>query len=226
MPAGRNILQPLPVRSTSDYVYTEILGRIFTQQLKGGDRLVEAKISKELSVSITPVREAFARLAGQGLLTVFPFKGTYVTILTRESVRDLFYLRRNLETMAADLGFSHLTDDDLAWYEDVIRDSDVAFDEDDLYTSIMCDIEFHQKLFEISDCPVLLEMWDLIRHRVEVFQSYTKPVMKRRMSERHKDMMDALRARDKEAYIAAMSEHIRSNLEYVDFPSAADVSYN
>ena len=226
MPNGRSILQPQPVRSTSDYVYTELLGRIFTQQLKGGDRLVEAKISKELSVSITPVREAFARLASQGLLTVFPFKGTYVTVLTKESVRDLFYLRRNLETMAADLGFSHITDEVIAWYEEIIRVSDVAYDADDLYASILCDIQFHEKLFEISDCPMLLEMWDLIKHRVELFQSYTKPVMKRRMSERHRDMMQALRERDKEKYITAMSEHIRSNLEYVDFPDAADVSYN
>lgn len=214
------------VRSASDYVYNELRRRIYTQQLPEGARLVEAKISKELSVSITPVREAFARLANQGLLTVFPYKGTYVTVVTKEYVRDLYYLRRHLETMAADLGFPHLTDEDIRWYEDIVLESDRAFDQQDLYTSINCDVQFHERLFLICENALLLEMWNLIKNRIEVFQAITKPAMRRRMSERHAKMMEALRARDKDLYVAAMLEHLGSNLHYVDFPDDKDVVYN
>ncbi len=213
------------VRSTTDYVYNELRYRIYTHQLQGGDRLVEAKVSQELSVSITPVREAFARLASQGLLTVFPYKGTYVTVVTNEYIRDLYYLRRHLETMAAELGFPHLTEEDIRWYEDIIDESDRAFDRDDLFTSIACDVQFHERLFLISGSALLLEMWNLIKHRIEVFQSYTKPVMRQRMSERHQEMMEALRTGDSARYIAALLSHIESNLRYVDFPDDKDVVY-
>lgn len=79
------------VRSTSDFVYNSVRQSILTHEFPAGSRLVEAKTSKELNVSITPVREAFARLANQGLLTVFPYKGTYVTIITKQYLEDVYF---------------------------------------------------------------------------------------------------------------------------------------
>lgn len=79
MPNRLLIPQGAVVRSTSEFVYNTIRQAILTNEIPAGSRLVEAKTSKDLNVSITPVREAFARLANQGLLTVFPYKGTYVT---------------------------------------------------------------------------------------------------------------------------------------------------
>lgn len=98
------------VRSTSDFVYNSVRQSILTHEFPAGSRLVEAKTSKELNVSITPVREAFARLANQGLLTVFPYKGTYVTIITKQYLEDVYFLRRHLEVMAAEKSFPKLTD--------------------------------------------------------------------------------------------------------------------
>ena len=44
------------VRSTSDFVYNSVRQSILTHEFPAGSRLVEAKTSKELNVSITPVR--------------------------------------------------------------------------------------------------------------------------------------------------------------------------
>lgn len=214
------------VRSTSDFVYNSVRQSILTHKFPAGSRLVEAKTSKDLNVSITPVREAFARLANQGLLTVFPYKGTYVTIITRQYLEDVYFLRRHLEVMAAEKGFPNLTDRDIRYYEELCASADESYDRQDLYESIRSDVLFHEYLFTISGSALLLETWHIIKYRIENLQSYTKPVMNARFSVRHGAMLEALRKRDLGGYVAALLEHLNTNQDVVDFPDEADVKYD
>ena len=196
------------VRSTSDFVYNSVRQSILTHEFPAGSRLVEAKTSKELNVSITPVREAFARLANQGLLTVFPYKGTYVTIITKQYLEDVYFLRRHLEVMAAEKSFPKLTDQDIQYYEELFASADEAYDRQDLYESIRRDT------------------WHIIKYRIENLQSYTKPVMNARFSVRHGAMLEAIRNKDQARYVAAFLEHLNTNQDVVDFPDEADIKYN
>ena len=87
--------------SVSCRICETIREKILTGEFKPGQRMVEAKVAKSFGVSITPVREAFSTLVKQGLLTTFPYCGTYVTILTYEYAYDLIFVRKALETAAA-----------------------------------------------------------------------------------------------------------------------------
>lgn len=214
------------VRSTSDFVYNSVRQSILTHQFPAGSRLVEAKTSKELNVSITPVREAFARLANQGLLTVFPYKGTYVTIITKQYLEDVYFLRRHLEVMAAEKGFPNLTDQDIRYYEELCESADEAYDRQDLYESIRSDVLFHERLFMLSGSALLMETWHIIKYRIENIQSYTKPIMNARFSVRHGTMLEAIRQRDQAGYVSSLLEHLNSNQDVVEFPDEADVRYD
>lgn len=226
METNLSVSRDMVVRSTSDLVYGQVQQAILTHRFPAGSRLVEAKTSKELNVSITPVREAFARLANQGLLTVFPYKGTYVTIISKQYFEDVYFLRRQLEVMAAEKGFDHLTDDDIRYYEQLCTTADAAYDSGDLFGSIRCDVQFHEHLFTLSGSSLLMETWYIIKYRIENIQSYTKPVMNARFSVRHKPMIEALRARDREGYVTAVMEHLNSNQDVVAFPDEKDLRYD
>lgn len=214
------------VRSTSDFVYNSVRQSILTHEFPAGSRLVEAKTSKELNVSITPVREAFARLANQGLLTVFPYKGTYVTIITKQYLEDVYFLRRHLEVMAAEKSFPKLTNQDIQYYEELFASADEAYDRQDLYESIRSDVLFHKRLFTLSGSALLMDTWHIIKYRIENLQSYTKPVMNARFSVRHGAMLEAIRNKDQARYVAAFLEHLNTNQDVVDFPDEADIKYN
>jgi len=214
------------VRSMSDYVYNTLRQAIVTRQLRAGERLVEAKVSKELNVSPTPVRHAFTRLENQGLLTIFPYKGSYVTVMSREYVEDLYELRLHLEALAAARGVERLTEEDFAYYASLFERSDRAEEQDDFFEAIRCDMLFHERIFQVSGSSVLMEVWDTIKYRIENIQAYTKPHRKLRLSARHQGMLDALRARDGDAYVVAMREHLKGNLDLADFPREQDVHYD
>lgn len=214
------------VPSLQESARESIRKAIIKHELKAGTRLVEAKISKELGVSITPIRSAFSDLSVQGLLTVLPYRGTFVKIITKEYVRDVFDLREVLEVKAAELGFHELCDEDVQYLDDLIVQSDFAMKRDDVYTSIQCDVSFHEKLFTLSNNDLLMQMWYTIKHRIEYIQSYSKPATQSVLSIRHGPMMESIRKRDLNGYIEALREHLHSSFYSVEFMENKDVQYH
>jgi DNA-binding GntR family transcriptional regulator len=71
--------------------------RIIQNDLKPGDRLSESEVARGYDVSRQPVREAFIRLADQGLLAVLPQRGTVVCRIGYGAVLDARFLREAIE---------------------------------------------------------------------------------------------------------------------------------
>lgn len=82
---------------------------IISGELQPDDSLSEAALAQRLSTSRTPVREALARLAKEGLVRLAPGRGARVTDISLADIRDLFQLREALEALAARLAAANAT---------------------------------------------------------------------------------------------------------------------
>lgn len=78
-------------------VYALLREAIIRAELAPGDRISESEIAQACRVSRQPVREAFIRLAGEGLLVVRPQRGTVVTRIDYAAVLDARFLREAIE---------------------------------------------------------------------------------------------------------------------------------
>jgi DNA-binding GntR family transcriptional regulator len=78
-----------------------------------GQRLVEADLTHELGVSRGSLREAFRRLASDGLIEITPHRGAMVRRLSRTEARELFAIRTELEALAARLAAGRMDDPDV-----------------------------------------------------------------------------------------------------------------
>lgn len=87
----------------SDTAYAALRDDILHWKMPPGTVLAEVEQATRLSLSRTPVREAFARLTAEGLLDALPGRGLVVSDLSRETIIELFELRIVLETEAARL---------------------------------------------------------------------------------------------------------------------------
>jgi DNA-binding GntR family transcriptional regulator len=96
----------------ADRVYQALKHRVLTCTLKPGDRLVEIDLCAVLNVSRTPLREAFNRLAHEGLVTASPYRGYSVAPLSAESFQDLCEVRRLIEPQVAALAAERATPED------------------------------------------------------------------------------------------------------------------
>lgn len=102
--------------------YTSIRSWIVEGRLRPGERLIEAKIAAELSLSRTPVREAVRMLAADGLVVSERNRGAVVRTLGRQDVLDLYELRARLEAYACELAAARATPADLTALDEGIRD--------------------------------------------------------------------------------------------------------
>jgi DNA-binding GntR family transcriptional regulator len=70
---------------------------IVTMALRPGDVISESDIAGRYGVSRQPVREAFIRLAQQGLLLIRPKRATVVKKISPEGVRQSRFIRESIE---------------------------------------------------------------------------------------------------------------------------------
>ncbi|HEX4729740.1 MAG TPA: GntR family transcriptional regulator [Solirubrobacterales bacterium] len=91
------------VGATSERIAERLRDDIRAGRLAPGQRLVEAELTRRLGVSRGPVREAFAGLQSEGLVSIEPNRGASVRRMERKELEDLFWLRGRLGADAATL---------------------------------------------------------------------------------------------------------------------------
>jgi len=87
----------------SERVFEILRDRILTGVYKPGDRLLYASLSEEMDVSLSPVKEALLLLAQDGLVTMIPRRGAYVSQVSIRDVVEYTWIRYSLECLACEL---------------------------------------------------------------------------------------------------------------------------
>jgi DNA-binding GntR family transcriptional regulator len=99
-----------PSDSLSDGVVVPALREAIVEGvLAPGSRLSEVQIAKQLNVSRTPMREAFAQLEREGLVTVVARVGAFVRSVTLRDVAEIYRVRTALECLAVQLAAERVT---------------------------------------------------------------------------------------------------------------------
>src|SRR6476619_1656699 len=110
-----------------------IAAMIMNDELQGGDRLVEEDLARRLGMSRLPVREALRTLTQEGLVTVVPRRGAFVTRYGRDEMVEVYDVRAELLGFAARLVAESIDDERLAELDAILgemRQSVVAQDVD------------------------------------------------------------------------------------------------
>src|SRR4030067_2483147 len=84
-------------------VTKEIEEALLSGQFKPRERLVEMDLISRFVVSRTVIREALKRLEAKGLIRTTPYRGAVVADLTVEEIEEIYFIRAELEKIAARL---------------------------------------------------------------------------------------------------------------------------
>jgi DNA-binding GntR family transcriptional regulator len=123
--------------------------------LKPGGRLTEVQLSRQLGVSRTPLREAFAQLEREGLVTIVPRVGAFVREVTPRDVDEIYTVRAALEGMAVELAAKNVTAVGRARLDDVVDAMRVRLEANDPtgYTQELD--RFYSIVMDLADNVVL-----------------------------------------------------------------------
>ena len=89
------------VSSVQEMVYRTLRDKIVSMELKPGTTISTQEIADSMSVSRTPVREAFIRLQREDLLDVTPQRSTVVSKINMDRVYQERFIREALEIEVA-----------------------------------------------------------------------------------------------------------------------------
>lgn len=103
----------LEYQSKRDLIAAFIRESVSKGEFVRGQRLRQQELAQQLGVSPTPVREALRLLETEGLVVYEPNKGVRVTGISVKDAKEVFALRRILESYATTLAVANLTADEL-----------------------------------------------------------------------------------------------------------------
>ena len=110
----------------NERVYDQLRARVLTRQEPSGAKLSLHALADELGVSRSPVHHALTRLVAEGLLTVRPRRGYYVTPVTARAVDEGYDVRLALELLAAERAIGELDESRLAHFGELLEATDAA----------------------------------------------------------------------------------------------------
>lgn len=150
------------------------LGAIRTWIVNGefrfGERLSDRSLAATLSVSRTPVREALARLAAEGLVTIRPQSGSFVMAPDASAVGALFEMRAVLECGALRLAGGRDPSRLATSLAPLIAGAALALEAGELRRAEELDAAFHRALVSASGNPLLIEAYRGIADQIDAFR--------------------------------------------------------
>ncbi|WP_281278833.1 GntR family transcriptional regulator [Paenibacillus kobensis] len=159
--------------SLSEHVYITLKRQIMKGELLPGHRMIVLDIAKQFSVSQAPVREALERLKQEGLIVGKMNKGSAVSEITAQEIRDIYELRQMVEGQALRATMKVLEDKDIAYLEGVIDGMREAIDREDPYRLVELDMLFHGYFYLRSGNALLYDIWNSIKTKIMRFITVT-----------------------------------------------------
>jgi DNA-binding GntR family transcriptional regulator len=178
--------------------------------LKPGDRLRESELASLLRVSRGPIREALQLLENDGWVEVRPRLGARVRERTVREVWEYFEVRSVLETHAAKLAATTLSEAGRQHLADLMDSCGKALESSNLDELREANRTVHRYITELGGNEALT---DLVRHlgrRVYAFTQRT-PHRTTEVYWEHRKIVDAILARDVETVGTLMVDHSRNN---------------
>lgn len=210
------IFQPLKQGSVRARVADAIRNAIYSGKLCPGDPLLELQLAREFHVSQTPVREALLQLERLGLVRRIANKGTFVTELTPEQIRDRLDVRADLECMAAVRAAPRLTLSDAAKLHEMAEQIADRTGRHDFFGAAQADLEFHRTLWRISGSETLYQVLDQIAAPLFAFISIIRSSKRGEVQgvlHSHHDVVNALETGDPLVIESAIENHFADSYD-------------
>lgn len=182
-----------------------------------GVSISDKEISELFGVSRQPVRDAFIKLAGAGLIQVLPQRGTFVMKISPKRVLNGRFIREAVEVAVVTRAAEEISEENILLLRGNIEQQKLAASRNDIARFLALDEAFHTGLARSIDC---IEAWELIEdikaHMDRVrYLSLGNITPLEMLIAQHAAILEGLAAHDPRLAENAMRAHLREiNLSF------------
>ena len=202
--------------SLADQVFEHLETDILSGKYSRGEILTESKLSAELGVSRTPIREALRRLEQEHIIEESG-KGSVVIGITENDLVDIFLIREKLECMAASLAAERCTEAQLAELKETLEFQEFYLSKQDAEHIKLMDNKFHRTLYKLTGSMTFFDTLVPLHKKIQKYRRASVESKSRAAAsvEEHRKIYEAIAAKDSELASKYAKEHVENAYNHI-----------
>ncbi|RLB97737.1 MAG: hypothetical protein DRH90_22915 [Deltaproteobacteria bacterium] len=213
------LVNPIQTPTAQELVYKELERALVTARIKPGERLIAEKLSRQMGISVIPIREAMGRLEARNFLTVQPKKGATANELSEKKFREILEIRLMLELPAARKAAMAITKGTVKTIKLLNSQYMDAQKENDADRALSVNREFHFAIYREAGMPLLFPMiqnlWDQVSPYYHLMFRQTLFADPRTGPRYHKKIIQSLAAKDPQKASKWLKTDLVESAEFV-----------
>ena len=202
--------------SLADQVFEHIERDILSGKYERGEIITEGKLSAELGVSRTPIREALRRLDQEHLIEESG-KGSVVIGISEKDLEDIFLIRKQLECLAASMAAKNHTDEQLAELKETLELQEFYVAKADTEHVKYMDNKFHRILYKLTGSTVFFDTLVPLHRKIQKYRRASLQSKSRAAEsvQEHRKIYEAIALGDEKLAYETVLEHIENAYNHI-----------
>lgn len=202
--------------SLADQVFDHLENDILSGKYQRGEILTESKLSAELGVSRTPIREALRRLEQEHIIEESG-KGSVVIGITEKDLEDIFMIRKSLECQVAALAAKNRTEKQLKQLREALEFQEFYLNKKDPDQIKLMDSRFHETLYKLSGSTAFYDTLVPLHKKIQKYRraSVTNSSRAEASVAEHRKIYEAIEAKNTALAAKYASEHVENAYKHI-----------
>lgn len=202
--------------SLADQVFDHLETDILSGKYSRGEIITESKLSQELGVSRTPIREALRRLEQEHIIEETG-KGSVVIGISEKDVDDIFVIRKHLETLAAGIAAENSTDEQLVKLREALELQEFYLEKGDAEQIKQMDNRFHYIVYRLSGSTVFYDILVPLHKKIQKYRKIAVQSTGRAKAsvEEHRKIYEAIASGNRALAEKYVLEHVENAYSHI-----------
>ena len=202
--------------SLADQVFDHLENDILSGKYQRGEILTESKLSAELGVSRTPIREALRRLEQEHIIEESG-KGSVVIGINEKDLEDICMIRKSLECQVAALAAKNRTEEQLKQLREALEFQEFYLNKKDPDQIKLMDSRFHETLYKLSGSTAFYDTLVPLHKKIQKYRraSVTNSSRAEASVAEHRKIYEAIEAKNTALAAKYASEHVENAYKHI-----------
>ena len=202
--------------SLADQVFDHLENDILSGTYQRGESRTESKLSAELGVSRTPIREALRRLEQEHIIEESG-KGSVVIGINEKDLEDIFMIRKSLECQVAALAAKNRTEEQLKQLREALEFQEFYLNKKDPDQIKLMDSRFHETLYKLSGSTAFYDTLVPLHKKIQKYRraSVTNSSRAEASVAEHRKIYEAIEAKNTALAAKYASEHVENAYKHI-----------
>jgi len=185
-------------RLMSEEIADILRENIIFGNINPGEKVNEYQVAKLLNISRPPIREAFRLLVAEGLITLVPRKGAFVSKLSSREVKEIYEMKSMMESFAVRLAIPIIDEKELSELDSINDLMEEKIKQNNFKAILKLNIEFHRKIIEMSKNEKLARFYESIVLPIRRYQrvGLSAPTSLEVSLKEHKGIVQAIKSKN------------------------------